>query len=461
MTWHPLDTWIITIGVLCAMACALPGCFLVLRRMSMMGDAISHAVLPGLVIGFIVTESRASWVMFIGAAVVGVLTAVFTQWVHSFGKVDRGAAMGVVFTTLFAVGLILLRGGGADHVDLDPGCVLYGAIEFAPLDRWNIAGLALPRAAVVLGSVLLINGLIVALFFKELKISSFDPALATTLGINARAMHYLLMTMTAVTTVASFESIGSILVIAMLIVPAAAAHLLTDRLGSMIGVALLFAAVSAALGHLAALTLPPLIGFDDTTTASMMATVAGGLFLLVMLAAPRHGVLSKLYHRASLSLRIVSEDVLGLLYRMEELRVAGAVAGPEQSRRESAKPRPDVFLRQALGVGPILSRVALARLSRAGQVTRTGGGGVAGGGGGEYRLTDSGRRAAANLVRTHRLWETFLSKHIVVPTDHLHAPAERLEHVTSAAMQQRLADASEHPAYDPQGKRVPGSEDRE
>ncbi|MEM6917075.1 MAG: metal ABC transporter permease, partial [Verrucomicrobiota bacterium] len=140
MNWSSFDTWIVVVGALCAMACALPGCFLVLRKMSMMGDAISHAVLPGLAIAFLITGSRASLPMFFGAAIAGVLTAVFTQWIARFGNVDRGAAMGIVFTTLFAIGLILIR-QAADHVELDPGCVLYGAIELTPLDTIGNTGI--------------------------------------------------------------------------------------------------------------------------------------------------------------------------------------------------------------------------------------------------------------------------------------------------------------------------------
>ena len=128
--WH-LDGWIVVAGMLCAMSCALLGNFLVLRRMSMMGDAISHAVLPGLAVAFLITGTRDSLPMFIGAAVVGVLTAVFTQWVNRFGKVEESASMGVVFTALFAIGLILIV-RAADSVDLDPGCVLYGTISIAP-----------------------------------------------------------------------------------------------------------------------------------------------------------------------------------------------------------------------------------------------------------------------------------------------------------------------------------------
>jgi len=304
MSWFPMDTWIVVIGALCAVACALPGCFLVLRHMSMMGDAISHAVLPGLAIAFLITESRASFAMFAGAAVVGVLTAVFTQWVSNFGRVDRGASMGIVFTTLFALGLLLIV-QAADRVDLDPGCVLYGAIEYTPLDvlftlDLGFTALDVPRAAVVIGSVLLVNLAIIVLLFKEMRLSAFDPALATTLGYNATVMHYLLMTMVAVTTVASFEAVGSIIVIAMLIVPAATAYLLTDRLAVMLAISAVAAVLSAGLGHVSALTVPRLFGFEDTTTSGMMAVVAGALFILAWLFAPHHGVIAKRWRQRQL-----------------------------------------------------------------------------------------------------------------------------------------------------------------
>jgi len=297
MDWYVIDTWIVIVGALAAVACALLGNFLVLRKMSMMGDAISHAVLPGLAIAFLITGARASFTMFIGAAVVGVLTAVFTQWVSRFGKVDEGASMGIVFTTLFAAGLLLIV-QAADSVDLDPGCVLYGAIELTPLDvvwRGELFGmdLAVPRAAMVLVCVLLINLACVMAFFKELRIVCFDSALATTMGINANLIHYLLMTLVAVTTVAAFEAVGSIIVIAMLIVPPAAAHLLTDRLDVMVILSALFAVVTAVLGHVSALTVPVWFGFTDTSTSGMMAVMAGLLFVVVAFCAPRYGILVK------------------------------------------------------------------------------------------------------------------------------------------------------------------------
>jgi manganese/zinc/iron transport system permease protein len=297
MEWSFIDTWIIVTGILSAMSCALLGNYLVLRRMSMMGDAISHAVLPGLAIAFLITGSRDSLPMLVGAVGVGVLTAVLIQGINKLSGLDQGASMGVIFTSLFALGLILIR-QAADHVDLDPGCVLYGAIELTPLDvlftlRAGGTELEIPRAAVVLGAVLTINLAAILALYKELKISSFDPALATAAGINATFMHYLLMALVAVTTVASFEAVGSIIVIAMLIVPAATAYLLTDRLGVMLALSAVAGALSAGLGHLGALTVPVWFGFESTTTSGMMAAAAGLLFVLAWLFSPRYGLLLK------------------------------------------------------------------------------------------------------------------------------------------------------------------------
>jgi len=292
MSWTIFDTWIAVTGMLCAISCAIPGSFLVLRKMSMMGDAISHAVLPGLALAFFFTGARDSFPMFIGAAVVGMLTALFTQWISRFGGVDRGAAMGIVFTTLFAIGLILIV-SAADYVDLDPGCVLYGAIELTPLDMVSFGPFELPRAAAVNGAILIVNLGIVILLFKELRLSSFDPSLSDTLGFSSGFMHYLLMTMVAVTTVAAFESVGSIIVIAMLIVPAATALLITRRLIPMIAIACAVGAASSWVGHFMAIRIPPLFGISDTTSSGTMAFAAGLLFTVAWIFAPQEGLVAR------------------------------------------------------------------------------------------------------------------------------------------------------------------------
>jgi len=375
-----LDGWIVAAGVLCAVASSLVGNFLVLRKMSMLGDAISHAVLPGLATAFFITGSRDSLPMFVGAAVVGILTALLTEWIRGFGRVDEGAAMGVVFTALFAAGLVMIV-QAADRVDLDPGCVLYGAIEMTPLYTVAVGPFDIPRVVLVLSAVLALNLLAVILFYKEFKIASFDPNLATTLGINGTFMHYLLTTLVAITAVASFEAVGNILVVAMLIVPPAAAYLCTDRLGPMILISATLAAAAAILGHVGAIVIPQLIGYRSTTTAGMMAAMAGALFLGAALFAPRHGVFVELARRSSLAMRILAEDVLALLYRTEERSRAGASLSLAS-------------IREIIIAGPWMTRIAALLLEYGGDLVRRQG---------LYGLTERGRNRARVLVRTHRL----------------------------------------------------------
>ena len=432
MEWTFLDTWIVIVGMLGAMACALLGNYLVLRRMSMMGDAISHAVLPGLAIAFLISGSRESLPMLIGAILIGVLTTLFIHGIDRLSGLDRGASMGVVFTTLFALGLILIR-QAADHVDLDPGCVLYGAIELTPLDTYLLLGWEIPRAAFTNGAMLLINLFFVILFYKELKITSFDPALATTIGINANIMQYSLMTLVAATTIAAFESVGSILVIAMLIVPAATAHLLTDRLGLMLLVSLIFAAVSALLGHISAITVPKFFGFEDTSTAGMMAFTAGVLFGGIFLFAPRYGLISRLIHQFLLGIKIVRDDILGFLYRYHEL------ASPDAESVQTTQ------IKEALKVG-FTVELTLWDLKRKKLVNRVAD---------RLTLTQLGRNMGRNLIRSHRLWETYLCEKMGYCGAEIHRYAHQLEHYTDEALQTELGKATGNPEFDPHERRIP------
>jgi manganese/zinc/iron transport system permease protein len=432
MEWTFLDSWIVITGALSAMACALLGNFLVLRRMSMMGDAISHAVLPGLAIAFLITGSRESLPMLIGAVAIGVVTSFLVQGISKLSNLDQGATMGVVFTTLFALGLILIR-QAADHVDLDPGCVLYGAIELTPLDTHEIMGYEIPAAALTNGGMLLLNALFVVIFYKELKITTFDPALATTMGINANVMHYVLMTFVAATTVAAFESVGSILVIAMLIVPAASAHLLTDRLPIMLGVSLLVASAAAVFGHVSAIIIPGWFGFRDTSTAGMMGVAAGAIFLLVFLFAPRHGVVSRSLSQALLALKIARDDVLGFLYRYTEL-----------AANDSAPLKAD-DLREGLKLG-FVANLALWDLKRKGRLVLEGDG---------LSLTSIGEQEGRGLVRSHRLWEAYLCSRLGACDTDVHLPAHKLEHFTDASMQTKLDQETGHPGVDPHRRNIP------
>lgn len=267
--------WIILIGSLAAINCSLIGSYLILRKAAMMGDAISHAVLPGLVIAALLAGSKTSWVVLLGAGSVGILATFLMEFLHRKAKVQMDASIGVNFTWLFALGIILISSLGK-RVDLDPDCILYGDIAYAPLDTltgfWGIhLG---PRAVYVLAAMLLVNLGFIFFSYKELAVSTFDPAFATSIGINTTLWHYMLMGATSFTTVAAFEMIGVILVVALLVAPPAAAYLLTQRLHIMLVVASLLGILSAIGGYYLAVWL-------NGSIAGGMATVAGGIFLLI------------------------------------------------------------------------------------------------------------------------------------------------------------------------------------
>lgn len=430
------DGWIIAIAATCAVACALPGCFLVLRRMSLMGDAISHAVLPGIAIGFLLTGSRSNGIMFVGAILAGFLTAFFSQWLRRFGRVDEGAAMGVVFTTLFAVGLLLIV-QGADSVKLDPSCVLYGALEFAPLDLVTLpftGGLEVPRAFLTVAVVLAVNIVALTVCFKAFRIAAFDPEQAKAQGMRPELMHHLLMAMTALTTVASFEAVGSIIVVAMIIVPAVTARLFAHRLITMLCLASVFALASAALGHLSAVELPHLIGYGSVPTSGMIAVSGGVLLFIGILVNPTHGVLPKSIRRWRFRFQTTAEDLLALAWRLEE-------RGGEASTRMLTH---DLMV--ARNVSRFEIRWMLRHLLSTGAFERSSD---------IIRLTRTGRERATTLVRSHRLWEAWLAKSAGIAADHVHDTAMRLEHVTDEAMRKRLAEETGTPAMDPHGRSIP------
>jgi manganese/zinc/iron transport system permease protein len=417
----------------------LVGNFLVLRRTSMLGDAISHAILPGLAAAFLITGSRHSLPMFIGAALVGILTAAMTQWIRDSGKVDEGASMGVVFTSLFALGLVMIV-RAADTVDLDPGCVLYGAIELTPLDTIPIGSLEVPlevpRVIITLGVVTLINLAFVIAFFKELRLTSFDTFFADTVGFASRRVHYLLMTLVAVTAVASFESVGNILVVAMFIVPPAAARLLTDRLAVMILLSAVLGAICAVAGHWSAVALPRMIGYSSTSTAGMIAVVSGVVLTLAIIFSPKQGLLPRYIRGLWLELSILRDDILAFLFRLQE-RAPNTFASHGQ-------------ISKSLRANPLLIRFILTRERHRGHL-------VFGESG--YRLSATGNQSAINLVRAHRLWEQYLVDQTGMNSDRIHDHAERFEHIANKQIRDDLERETQYPKSDPHGSPIPKESD--
>lgn len=426
--WTAVDIWIVTAGALAGITCVIPGTFLLLRRMSMMGDAISHAVLPGIAIAFVISQSRGGPALLLGAILAGILSAVLTQLLHSRGEVEESASMGVVFTLMFAAGLLLLNSPMVGrHVDLDLDCVLFGAVELVPLEAPPAWMPGVPAPVARLSVVLLLNLSLLLLLYKEWKLSSFDPALCDALGFSTQTLHMLLMSVTAITAVYCFEIVGSILVIAMLIVPVACARMFTDRLAPTLLIGGGFSIASAVLGHLAALEVPRALGFVDTSSAGAMAAAGGGLFILSVVFAPRHGLLRKALHRRHLARMTLEEDLLGQLYRHAELD----------------DPRPVPAL---VAGGDRLHRQVVSRMKQRGYLDDA------------QTLTHKGFLAGAELLRRHRLWEEWLHANTATALDHLHMPAAALEHVTGPALRERLAEDLGQPRTDPTGRRIPNQE---
>jgi manganese/zinc/iron transport system permease protein len=276
------------IASLVAIACAIPGTFLVLRKMALISDAISHSILPGLVIGFFITHDLGSPLLIIMAALSGVVTVVLVEFIQKTKLVKEDTAIGLVFPAMFSIGVILIS-KNANDIHLDTDVVLLGELAFAPFDRFLLDGMDLgPKSLWTIGVILLITLSLLFAFFKELKISTFDAGLATALGFSPVVLHYGLMSVASVTTVGAFDAVGAILVVALMIAPAATAYLLTDNLKKMLLLSVFFGVFSAIAGYWLAHWL-------DASISGSMTTVLGLVFLLVYLFAPKRGLISVLY----------------------------------------------------------------------------------------------------------------------------------------------------------------------
>ncbi|CUK07150.1 Manganese transport system membrane protein MntB [Ruegeria denitrificans] len=283
----PLSLTPLLIGIFAAVACALPGNFLVLRKQALIGDAISHVVLPGIVVAFLLTGAISTWPMMLGAAGAAIVAVVMIEAIRRLGQIEPGAAMGVVFTTMFAGGVLLLEQTDTSTVHLDVEHALYGNLESliwldavgwsSLLELTALAGLPpeLPRIALTLVGVILF----IWLFWRPLKISTFDEGFARTIGIRTGALGMALVIVAAISAVAAFDAVGSIIVIAMFICPPAAARMMTNRLETQITWSVIFASVSAISGYVLAGYGPLWVGGADAVSAAGMIATMSGLIL--------------------------------------------------------------------------------------------------------------------------------------------------------------------------------------
>jgi manganese/zinc/iron transport system permease protein len=386
--------------------------------MTLVGDAISHAVLPGIVVA-VLAGGRPGGPLVLAAAVATALTTVWlTERLTAAGRLAEDASAGVVFTTLFAGGVLLVT-AAASRIDLDPGCILHGVLELVPFDTIPLGDVEVPRGfltALAVGAGLALAAVVT---WKLQVFTAFDPEAAAAAGIPVRRVTAGLMAATALATVASFEVVGAILVVALLVVPAATAELLTHRLHHMAVLAAALGGGAAVLGYLLAWRL-------DTSAAGMIAVVLGLQYAVVVFLAPEDGLVTRGLRRIALVWRVACEDRLAACWRAEETRDRGERAVP--------------------GATTVCGRCVDTWLAVTGRIARGPHG---------WLLTARGREQADMVVRSHRLWESWLGLHAELPADHLHPPAEWIEHHLGAEVRRRIEAEVGSWAHDPHGRPIP------
>lgn len=410
-------------SMLLGVCCGLMGAFLVVRKLALMGDALSHAVLPGVALGFLWNMTKDPVSIFIGATVAGLLGAGTVQLIRNTTRHKEDAALGFVLASFFGVGICLftmiqnIPGGNKSGLDK----FLFG--QAAALSQGDVLLLA-SVTALVIGAILV--------FYKEYALTSFDTGFARSLGMPVQFFHFSLMLLLAFAIVASLQAVGVVLVSAMLVIPAAAAYLLTDRLGMMLLLSAVFGLCAGGMGAFFSF-----VG-RNLPTGPFMVLAAAVVFVAALFFGPRHGIVSRLWRQRSRSVRIRRENTLKAIYHVienNEFRTETiSVRELAERRRETLED----------------AQRQLAAVRAAGFVTISGDG---------VSFTPHGWQRACEIVRNHRLWELYLTHAAHIAADHVHEDAEVIEHVLGGETVRQLEKRLNYARRDPHGKLIPGVED--
>ena len=436
-----IDTWPLVMAVLVGVGCGLLGAVFLLRKQALLGDAVSHSVLPGVATGLLLygmfsgNESGETfgmstamiWIL-AGALVAGILSTALIEVFHRYSRLKEDTALGAVFPAFFALGVILIEvvATGA-HFDAD--CVFYGSLESVGSVSQTIPTLI---------STLIVIGFF-AVAYKEILTTSFDPGLARATGMATRPINFALVALLAAVVVSAFEAVGAILVVAFLIIPPATAYLLVDRFHHVLVLSAGLGALSGFLGCWLTIVLGA-VGFE-TARAPTMALVATAFFMLTLLFGPRHGLLKQLRTRRRLGRRILEENFLGAVYRLCQSQEEGRL----NTRRQSGVTMEEVAV--ALGYPLEQLTPALTWTIRLGETRRTFGE--------RFLLSESGKQRVEAIVRAHRLWESYLIHELGAAPDHVHDAADELEHFLQPALVTDLEKLLDFPPLDPHGREIP------
>ena len=390
--------------------CGIIGSFIVLKNMSLIGDALSHSILPGIYFAFIIV-GYSTLGFFIGSVLAGIVTAVAITWIQTNVKTKNDAAIGIVFTAMFAIGVIgisSLNNTQGNHIDLKD--FLFG----------NVLGIS-NHDIVLSAMVLLFTIGSIALFFRQFFLTTFQPVIAQTMGVSIKMVHYFLMLLLSFAVVSALQSVGVILVVAMLITPASTALLLSHKLQKVIVISSFIGLISAIGGIIIAIlyNLPP---------GPTIVLVSTGFYIVAVFLSPEKGIIQSWIKKKSQNRKIFIEDLLKLL------------------SKEEGKDRSQIELSQLLGVSKRRVSQGLAYLQKQGYVTD------------KLTLSMSGKNVAKDLVRAHRLWESYQVNKMGLRDDQIHLDAERQEHNITPELLDKLDERLGYPKADPHGSPIPPKE---
>ena len=418
-------------AMLLGVSSGLLGAFVVVRRVALVGDCLSHSVFPGIILGFVVCHTlglgRNSWVVFLSAASIGLLSMWLVRLIQSTTRLKSDTSLGIILASFFGVGLAMksiLRPYMDKYVDLE--AFLFGEIATIASEEFLMMIISTSTIA-----------FLVWLLIRPFLVTSFDEGFAISLGYPVKFINFIFYGLLSFSVVVALQSVGVILVSAMLITPAATAYLLTDRIRRLIAYSIGFATIAGLLGCYLCISIPDWSNSRvSPSPGPTIAIVASGIFGLTYLFAPQYGVVAKLYRTKRRRAIVAQENTLKSIYKLLEDRdfEDDLVMLPEL---ESINRRPKKILMRE-----ILKLVSnkLARLSK----DKSG-----------IYLTEAGGIRAAQLVRNHRLWELYLTKQADYQSDHVHDDAEKIEHVLGENIVRQLEKELGFPTKDPHGKPIP------
>ena len=403
-------------AIITGISCGLIGSYIMLRRMSLLGDALAHAVLPGVVIGFMIA-GKGQLSIFIGAVISGIVTVLLISFVNRNSKIKEDTSIGVIFTGAFALGILLVSQLKQVHIDLSS--YLFGDV------------LGVSNSDIILSSVIMfIIILCVVLFYKQLLITSFDPTMAMAIGISTSAVHYLLMSLLSMTIVTSLQSVGIVLLVAMLITPAATAYLLTDKMKN-----LLF--LSAGIGTASGVSGLFLSYYFNFSSGASMVLVGVFFFALAFIFSPKEGLLTKYIRRRKTAHYHLAQDIIKAIYKYRGITARDELSGKISEDLDITKVKVDLITGE-------LAKQKLLQLHN-----------------NTLELSPAGKNLALRLIRSHRLWETYITEKNVIDIKDIHEDAEKIEHILSEELTEEIDKELGHPEKDPHGSPIPKIKENE